>query len=426
MVKKKIVILGGGYAGISAAKTFLKLIKKNDPIEVTLIEKNKYHTLMTQLHETACGRTKGRATQISYDEIFKKVKNIELNIVFDTIDEINNLEKMVVGKKGNYEFDYLIIGTGSRPEFFEVEGAEKYSFKLWSFKEAAVIYEQIQDCFIRASRKETQGERSKLLTFSVAGGGFTGVEMIGELASFSRRLCKRYGINRHEVNLYLIEAAPSILNVLSPKEVKIATKYLNKLGVNILCNSGIKKVEYEKIYLDSGREIDGTLIWSAGIKGNPSISGKDISKDNRQRIRTNEYLMSIDHENIYSIGDAISYVNEGRGLPQIVENALQSGELVANNIYADIKGKKKNAYSPKFHGSMISIGPFYGIAKVGKINLCWYFATLLKHLVNVHYHWEIGGLVLTVKYVNWQFISKVEPIIFSQEKGLDKQPTQFF
>ena len=426
MIKKKIVILGGGYGGIAAAKRLIKLIKPNEPIEIQLIEKNSHHTLMTQLHETACGRTRSHATQIPYSEIFKKVKHVKMHVSRDTIEQVDFSGKVLKSAKRAYSFDYLIVATGSRPEFFGVEGAEQCAFKLWSFKEAIVIREHIKDCFLLASKASAGEERRRLLTFAVAGGGFTGVEMAGELASFARKLCKQYDFSIQEVSLYLIEAAPTILNTLPEKNVKVATNYLEKLGVSILYNAGIRKVDFDQIYLNNGQQIPGSLIWSAGIKGNPCLLGSGASTDQRVRVETDAYLRSMNHDYVYCVGDAISLTYQDRRLPQIVENAMQSGETAAENIYAEIKGKEKKAYKPKFHGSMVSIGPFYGIARVGRFNLRWCFGTILKHLVNWHYHWLVGGLPLSGRYLKWQFIDKMEPALFSQEEGLAKQATQFF
>lgn len=426
MIKKKIVILGGGYGGIAAAKRLIRLIKPSDPLEIQIIERNSHHTLMTQLHETAGGRTSAQATRISYEEIFKKVKNTELTVIHDTIEKVDFQAKILKSENRTYSFDYLAVATGSRPEFFGVDGAEQCAFKLWSYKEAIVIREHIKDCFCLARGTSSGRERKKLLTFSVAGGGFTGVEMAGELASFVKKLCREYEIPREEVSLYLIEAAPSILNTLPEKLAKKASGYLEKLGVTILCNAGIQKVGFDSFSLNNGKEIEGSLIWSAGIKGNSCLQGSDASTDERIRLETNGYLQSVSYDYVYCVGDAISYTYKDKRLPQVVENALQSGRQAAENIYADFSGKEKKAYAPKFHGSMLSIGPFYGVARAGGISLKWCFGTVLKHLVNLHYHWMIGGVPLTSKYLKWQFADKVEPAVFSQEEGLSKQATQFF
>lgn len=426
MIKKKIVILGGGYGGIAAAKRLISLIKSSDPVEILLIEKNPYHTLMTQLHETAGGRTHSMATRISYEQIFRKVKNVEMRVICDTIEKVDFHNNVLKSADNCYPYDYLAVATGSRPEFFNIEGAEQYAFKLWSYKEAVVIREHMGDCFLLASKERSAEKRRRLLSFVIAGGGFTGVEIAGELASFTRRLSRKYEIPYREVSISLVEAAPSILTTLPEKSVATAVKYLEKMGVSIFCNAGIEKVEQEQIYLNTGRCLDGTLIWSAGIKGNPCVQGSGLNTDNRVRVETDAYLRAVSVENVYCIGDAISYIYQDRRMPQVVENARQSGQLAAENLYADMKGRDRKKYEPRFHGSMLSIGPFYGIARVGKMNLRWCFGTALKHLVNLHYHWSLGGLALAGQYLKWQFSEPVRALLFSSDEELEKQVTQFF
>lgn len=426
MIKKRIVILGGGYGGIAAAKKLISLVKSRDPVEIILIEKNPYHTLMTQLHETAGGRTNAMATRIPYERIFRNVKKVEMNVIHDTIEKVDFKNNVLISADNSYSYDYLAVATGSRPEFFGVEGAELCAFKLWSYKEAVVIREHVRDCFLLASKEQSGEKRKRLLSFVIAGGGFTGVEIAGELASFTRRLCRKYEIPRREVSISLVEAAPSILTTLPEKSVNTAVKYLEKLGVSIFCNSGIEKVTRDEIFLNTGRILEGSLIWSAGIKGNPCVQGSGISTDNRVRIETDEYLQAVSADNVYCIGDAVSCMYHDRRMPQVVENARQSGQVAAENIYADIKGRSKKKYEPKFHGSMLSIGPFYSIAKVGSLNLKWCLGTALKHLVNLHYHWALGGLALAGEYLKWQFADPIDALLFSNDEALDKQVTQFF
>lgn len=425
METKKIVVLGGGYSGIAAAKAFQKKLGTSSYVEITLIEKNSYHTLLTELHEAAAGRVRPSALRISYDDIFKR-HSPNFAMIQDEILNIDFDAKELRSAAHCYSYDYLVIATGSRPEFFGIQGVEHYGFKLWSYKEAVVLRDHIQDCFYQASATDSRELRQTLLTFAVAGGGFTGVEMVGELSCYCKALCRKFAVPQEEVSIYLIEAMPSILGNLKSSIIRQAMKYLKKLGVEVLTNCSIQQTSGKKIFLSNDKVIEGTLIWTAGIKGNPYIQKADIDLDHRNRIKSNQFLQSIQHETVFCAGDTISYLYKDKPLPQIVENAMQSGEMAALNICHILEGKALQSYEPKFHGSMISIGPVYAVAMIGKTKVTGILATLLKHFVHGHYHFHIGGPMLAAEYLKEQFIVKyVDPVISKSSEALDKQVTQF-
>jgi NADH dehydrogenase len=425
---KRILIIGGGYSGIAAAKALLKKTKNKGGYEILLAEKNRYHTLMTQLHEVAGRRIHPQDVQVRYDKIFRGKNSHRLEILQQDIVEIDFAEKRVTSRENiSYQYDYLVLATGSRPAFFQVENAAKNAFPLWSHKEAVIIAEKVADCFYLAD-KEPRGERrNDLLTFSVAGGGFTGVEMAGELSVYCKKMCKGYGIEADEVKINILEGAGTILGNLDRKSAKRAEKYLKQLGVQVRNGAVIRKVEEDKIHLQDGEVLPGTLIWSAGVKGNPTPGDGEAYWNKRERVEVNKYLQSRLHENVFCVGDNLSLEIQGKQMPQIVEHARQSGMCAGENVLALDQGKALKEYAPKFHGSMVSVGPVRAVASLGKIRLSSIFATALKHLVNLHYHWDIGGIPLAFRYLDAQFIRRFFPFLFSQKTGpLDKQPTQFY
>ena len=148
MSRNKIVVLGAGYGGVQTAKRLAKKYKKNNDVEITLIDKNPYHTLMTELHEVAGGRVHPESVQVELAKIFGKTK---VNVVIDYIEEVNTDKKVVKTTNEKYEYDYLVIGTGSEPAFFGVPGVKENGFTLWSFEDALRIREHIQEMFAKAS-----------------------------------------------------------------------------------------------------------------------------------------------------------------------------------------------------------------------------------------------------------------------------------
>jgi len=409
----KVLILGGGYAGILTAKALEKELRARKDIDITVIDKNPYHTLMTQLHEVAGGRVVPSAVKIPYGMIFKKGR---VKVVQDEITSFDFTNRKLLSASNSYDYNYLVIATGSRPNFFGIKSAEKYGYKMWSYKEAVVIRSMVYEQFSIAAEMGSPVQRRERLSFVVAGGGFTGVELAGELASWKKRLCKKFGIDQREAEVYMIEAAPDILNVLDRKLRDKGKFYLEKMGVKVLTNCAIDRMEGNRIFLNNGSVISGSLIWTAGIKGNPYIQKADIDYDEKSNlVNVNEYLQSVSHENVFSVGDSLMYIYKDRPVPKVVETCIHSAELAAKNIVRLLDKKPLVPFHPKYHGSIVSVGPFYSVAKVGGFKFKWLFATALKHLVNIHYVHVIGGLGLCWKYTDDQFVQRFVSFLNGKE-----------
>ena len=249
--KKNILILGAGYGGVHVAKKLAKKYKKNNNVEITLIDKNPFHTLMTELHEVAGGRVHPESVQIELSKIFARTK---VNVVTDLIEKVDTDNKTVKTTNGNYTYDYLVVGTGSEPAFFGVPGVKENGFTLWPFEDAMKIRHHVQKMFKLAAKERNEAKRREMLTFVVAGSGFTGIEMAGELLEWKTRLAKEHNVDENEVRLMVVEAMGTILNMLDRKQADKAEKYMVKKGMTILKNSPIVEVAPNKIVLKSGEE----------------------------------------------------------------------------------------------------------------------------------------------------------------------------
>ncbi|MBS4538876.1 FAD-dependent oxidoreductase [Clostridium sp. D2Q-11] len=404
MSKKRIVILGAGYGGVHSAKLLHKKFKKNDEVEVTLIDKNPYHTLLTDLHEVAGRRIEEHGVKVNLEKIFGKKK---VDVVTDKIDKIDFDGQKLVSENAEYGYDYLILGSGSEPAYFGVEGAEENSFTIWSYDDAVKIKQHIHHMFEQASTESNENKRRQMLTFVVAGAGFTGVETIGEIAEWQKRLCREYNINPKEVSLKIVEGLPKILPILNDKLIAKSERRLNKLGVEILTQSLITKVTPHSVTLKNGEKIKtNTLIWTAGVQGSSFAANIGLTLGKRGRIQTNEYMQSVDYSNVYVIGDNSYFEEENEGpIPQIVETALQTAETAVDNIEADMENKSYEAFKSNYHGFMVSIGGRYAVAHLGNTSMSGFIAMMMKHIVNIHYLFGVGGFNLIWSYIMHQFFT---------------------
>lgn len=404
MEGKKIVILGGGYAGTYAGKLLHKKFKKDDAVSITLIDKKPYHTLMTELHEVAGSRTEEDAVKVDLKKIFAKRK---VDVVLDEITNIDFENNTISSEKESYKYDYLILGAGAEPCYYGIEGVKEHSFSLWSFEDAVIIREHIRNMFRLASKENNIEKRKEFLSFVVAGAGFTGVEMIGELGDWCPILCEEYNIDANEVSLYLIDALPTIMPSFPEKLINKTLKRLAKMGVNVLLDSMISSLTENKLNYNGEKSIPTrTVIWCAGVQNNQFVKGLGLTEGPRGRAKVNEFMQSLDHDNVYIVGDNTYFESDGEGIPQVVEAAHQTAECAVQNIYADIRNEEKEPFKLNIRGYMVSIGSKYGVANVGAKNpaaLSGWLAMFVKHMINMVYLFTISGFNRVWAYAMHEF-----------------------
>ena len=402
MTKQNIVVVGAGYAGVSATKFLAKKFKKDTDVTITLIDRHSYHTMMTELHEVAGGRVEPEAIQYDLQRLFSRKKNVKL--VTDTVTGIDKENKVVKTLAGSYPFDQLILGMGGEPNDFGTPGVKENGFTLWSFDDAVKIRHHIGATVAKAAIEPDAEVRKAMLTFVVCGSGFTGIEMVGELIDWKDRLAKDAKIDPDEITLMVVEAMPTILNMLSRNDAAKAERYLEKKNVQLLLNSPIVEVAADHIKLKDGSEVPThTLIWTAGVKATSDAADFGLEAARGSRLVANEYMQAKGYEdkNIYIIGDLVYYEETpNTPTPQIVQAAEQTGHTAAANIVADIKGGEKHAFKGNYQGFMVSIGAKWGVANLfDKIHLSGFLAIIMKHIVNLKYFFDIRSGYYMFQYI---------------------------
>lgn len=402
MTKQNIVVVGAGYAGVSATKFLAKKFKKDTDVTITLIDRHSYHTMMTELHEVAGGRVEPEAIQYDLQRLFSRKKNVKL--VTDTVTGIDKENKVVITLAGSYPFDQLILGMGGEPNDFGTPGVKENGFTLWSFDDAVKIRHHIEATVAKAAIEPDAEVRKAMLTFVVCGSGFTGIEMVGELIDWKDRLAKDAKIDPDEITLMVVEAMPTILNMLSRNDAAKAERYLEKKNVQLLLNSPIVEVAADHIKLKDGSEVPThTLIWTAGVKATSDAADFGLEAARGSRLVANEYMQAKGYEdkNIYIIGDLVYYEETpNTPTPQIVQAAEQTGHTAAANIVADIKGGEKHAFKGNYQGFMVSIGAKWGVANLfDKIHLSGFLAIIMKHIVNLKYFFDIRSGYYMFQYI---------------------------
>jgi len=403
----RIVVLGAGYGGVLTAKKLANKLGKKGIAEITLIDRNTYHTMLTELHEVAAGRVPEESIRLDLKSIFR---GRPVTVVQDNIQKVDLEKRELVSDTTTYPYDYLVLGTGSKPTFFGVKGAEAHCFQLWSFDDAVRLKEHLLAQFRKASNESDAELRRELLRFVVVGCGFTGVEMVGELAEWVPRLCREYHVDRSEVEVMAVDVLPKVLPIFPDNLIAKAEKRLKKLGVQIHTATGVSEVgEDFAVITNLGTVKTRTVIWTAGIEGSDLAGGLALRKEARHRVVTNQYLQAENHPEVFVVGDNAYVIAgpENRLVPQMVENAEHSAASVAHNLTQAIAGAPLKPYHPEFHGAMVCIGGGYGVAHLGLpgkfFGLSGFLAMFVKHLINMVYFFQVAGLAKCWSYFKLEF-----------------------
>lgn len=414
-MEKKIVIVGAGYAGVLIGKKLANKLKKNKDVSITIIDKNPFHTMLTELHEVAANRVDEDSIKISLKKIFAGRK---VDVKLDTVGSIDFDNKIITGKSDSYTYDYLVLAAGSKPTFFGLEGAAEFSFKLWSYEDAVVLKDHIHNTFRKAACETDLEEKKRLLTFHVVGAGFTGVEMVGELAEYVPILCEKYEIDRELVRICNVDILDRTVPILPEKLSRKVERRLGKMGVELMLSTSVSRIGQDFIETSVNgtltRQATGTVVWAAGIESADITCevAKTLSSAQRGRIKLDAYLRSLDNKNVYVAGDNMFYIPEGEKdpVPQMVENCEHSAGVIAGNIVCELTGKgEMKEYKPSFHGVMVCVGGRYGVARVGLPNMMFnlpsFFAMLSKHFINIIYFIQVLGWNKVFSYVRHEFFT---------------------
>ncbi|MET3292560.1 UNVERIFIED_CONTAM: NADH dehydrogenase [Brevibacillus sp. OAP136] len=294
-------------------------------------------------------------------------------------------------------YDYLVIGLGSEPETFGIEGLREHAFSIRSINAVRQISEHIRYMFAKFKNDPTHTE---YLTFVVGGAGFTGIEFCGELGDRIPELCEEFDVNSDLVKIYNIEAAPSALPGFDKELVDYAMEVLMKKGIEFKINTPIKQCTPEGVLLATGEEIkSATVVWTGGVRGNSIVerSGFEVM---RGRVKVDEYLHAPGYENVFVVGDcALIFNDQGRPYPPTAQIAGQEGENCGDNLVALVRGELMQKFTPELLGTLASLGKGEGMGQVGDKKLFGSSAALMKKASDLRYLVKIGGIGLAMKKV---------------------------
>ncbi|WP_018661841.1 NAD(P)/FAD-dependent oxidoreductase [Heyndrickxia acidiproducens] len=406
MGRPKVVVLGAGYGGLMTITRLQKQVSKAEA-ELVLINKNDYHYETTWLHEASAGT-------LHHDRVRYPVKNVlnesKVKFIQAEVLRVKKDENKVELKNGEeVSYDYLVMALGSNVETFGVEGLQEYAFSITDVSAARKICEHIEWQFAAYQSEKTKDESR--LTIVVGGAGFTGIEFLGELVNRIPKLCREHHIPREKVRIVSVESNPVVLPQFDRELVDYALSYLESKGVEFHIGTAVKKATADGVLVGKkGEEPQkikaGTVIWSAGVRGNAVID-KSGFENTRGRVKVNPDLTVPGYENIFMIGDCALIINEAanRPYPPTAQIAMQHGEVCARNLAKLIKGKHDlETFVFNDRGTVCSLGENNAIGVVFGKKLKGTSASVMKKVVDDRALYLIGGPGLVLKKGKFNFI----------------------
>ena len=398
--QKRIVIIGGGFAGISLAKEL-----KNLDAQIVMIDRHNYHTFQPLLYQVS---TSG----LEPDSIAYPIRKIlkELNNFYFRLAEVQNIDpekKEVTTSIGVLSFDYLVIATGTKTNYFNNENIAKNAMPMKTVPQALNIRSLILQNFEKADDSKTLEGRKSLMNFCIVGAGPTGVELAGALAELKANVFpKDYRhLNIEEMEIHLFEGGPRVLPPMSEKASQKATEFLEKLGVQIHLNSIVEDYDGETVKIKGGEILKSkNFVWSAGVTG-AAIDGfgSDRLAERLNRYKVNAFNQIEGYDSIFAIGDIAYMVSEDypKGHPQVAQPAIQQGKNLAKNFKNLLKSKPLIPFKYNDKGTMATVGRNKAVVDLEKLKFGGFFAWFIWMFV--HLMALVGFRNKVIVFFNWAY-----------------------
>ena len=350
--RARVVIVGAGFGGLWALRTL-----ERASVDVVLIDRNNYHTFLPLLYQVA-------AAEIGPEEIAYPIRNLlrrQRNAAFlmADVEGVDWEARLVKTHSSTILYDFLILAIGSTAHFFGVPGAAAHGFPIRTMKQAIVLRNHILHCFEKAVHEPGRNGQQQLLTFTIVGGGPTGVEFAGALAELIHgSLRKDYPtLDFDAARILLLEAADTLLPVLPAKLRAYAFQRLQHMGVDVRLGATVSEVTQEAAYLKDGTAISSaTVVWTAGVQGEPRAAAWGLPAARNGQIRVLPTLQVPDHPEGYVIGDLAYAEEDGHPLPMIAPVAVQQGQAAAQNVLRQIAGEPPRPFRYRDQGTLVTIG----------------------------------------------------------------------
>ena len=379
MAVPRVVILGGGFGGLNAAKALRKA-----PVHVVLVDRRNHHLFQPLLYQVATAALNPSDIATPIRRILRHQRNAE--VVLGEATGIDVPGRRVLLRDGMVPYDFLIVATGATHAYFGHQEWEAYAPGLKTVEDALEIRRRVLLAYEAAEREEDAARREEWLTFVVVGGGPTGVELAGALAEISRHVLTRdfRRIDPRKARVVLIEAGPRILPAYVPELSERAAERLRQMGCEVLLGTPVTLVDREGVTMGDHRIRSRCVIWAAGVAPSPVARSLGAPLDRVGRVKVQPELTVPGAPEIFVIGD-LAAVNDRHGnpVPGLAPPAIQGGRHAARQIVRVLRGQPREPFRYFDKGTLATIGRNAAVAQIGRIRTIGFFAWLLWLLVHI-------------------------------------------
>lgn len=396
----RVVIIGGGFAGVALARN---LIKEN--VQIVLLDRNNYHTFQPLLYQVSISGLEPDSIAYPLRKIIKKGKNTYFRMA--EVNSIDPESQKVFTDNGVVTYDYLVIATGARTNFFGNKTIESNAMRMKNLPQALNLRSLILENLEQAVRTADPIKRKELLTFTIAGAGPTGVELSGGLAELKNHVLPRDypDMNFSEMEIHLIEGTDRVLPPMSEQASKKSSEFLKKLGVTVHTDTRVSNYENNLVTTNTNLALHtATFIWAAGVTGAP-VKGLRANAiiDRGNRYKVNEINQIEGYANVFAIGDIALMCSEKypKGHPMVAQPAIQQGKHLAKNLKRHIKGMDMLPFAYFDKGTMATIGRNKAVVDLGKLRFGGFFAWFIWMFV--HLWFLVGFRNRLITFFNWSY-----------------------
>ncbi|MFL5730459.1 MAG: NAD(P)/FAD-dependent oxidoreductase [Cytophagaceae bacterium] len=397
--KPRVVVIGGGFGGIELVKT----LGKESPFQVVLFDRHNYHTFQPLLYQVATSGLEPDSIAAPLRKVFKGYKDFYFRMaeVKKIIPESNSIDTTI----GTLKYDYLVIATGSRTNYYGNTELQKKAFPMKQVPQVLDLRSKILQNFENALLSTDSEQLDSLLDIVIVGGGATGVELAGALAELRKKVLPKDlpEIDFKKMDIILIENGPKLLNGMSENASVHALKYLQEFGVNVKLNTGVLNYDGYTIKLKDGSELySQTVIWAAGVMGT-IIEGLNAEAVKGSRYQVDLFNKVNGYQTIFAIGDPAAMITDKlpKGHPMLAQVAIQQGKNLANNLKAFMKNKSAvwKSFSYYDKGSMATVGRNRAVVDLPKWKFSGTFAWFTWMFVHLLFLVGFRNKVTTL--INW-------------------------
>ena len=406
----EVVIVGGGFGGLYAAKTLA-----NAKVNVTLIDKRNFHLFQPLLYQVATGTLSPSDISAPLRSVFSKSKNTK--VLLGEVTDINPKAQRVIFGDESIPYDTLILATGANHSYFGKDNWKEIAPGLKTVEDAIEMRRQIFSAFEAAEKESDPAKRRALLTFVIVGGGPTGVELSGAIAELAYQTLKEdfRNIDTSETKILLLQGGDRILPHIAPELSQVAIESLQKLGVVIHTQTRVTNIENDIVTFKQNGELteipSKTILWAAGVQG--SALGKilaertDVECDFSARVIVEPDLTIKDYKNIFVIGDLANFSHQnGKPLPGVAPVAKQQGEYVGKLIKRRLQDRTLPEFKYNDVGSLAMIGQNLAVVDLGFIKLTGFIAWLFWLVIHIYFLIEFDTKLVIVIQWAWNYITR--------------------